>query len=246
MSNNEKLRGLVPQEPTLPIEARWAKKAAGITGPLAAFVFGVQARANMRALQVATEHAKVVGELMDTAAETLAKMQRAQDVAREHAVRQELFEELRQGEVERLLDTMAEARHQRTLSAKRRLQEEVKADTEVLLARQTLRAKRKFEPLKHALGEERFKTEAARRRVGAAEAEFAIGEAGIPPAPLAPAGDPVATDKMARAAVVSELLQGVRLDLKEARADDQDGERRAQLLADETSLERMLAALLKP
>src|SRR5207244_2708224 len=135
------------------------------------FAFGLRARANMRALQVATEHAKVVGELMDTAAETLAKMQHTQDLARQFAVRQELSQELRQSEIEALLDTIQEERHRRELAGKRRVQEQIKGDLGILLERHTLRAKKKFEPLKHAIGEERFKAEAARRRVGAAEAE---------------------------------------------------------------------------
>ena len=71
-----------------------------------------------------------------------------------------------------------EDEHQRALAGKRRTQALINADTDILLARQTLRAKKKFEPLKHAIGEERFKTEAARRQVGAAEARMAISEAG--------------------------------------------------------------------
>lgn len=133
----------------------------------------------------------------------------------------------------------AELKHQRKLAAKRRAQELIKADTEILLARQTLRAKKKFEPLKHAIGEERFKTEVARRKVGAAEARIAAAEASKSQAAEAESVGP------SRAAMVSGLLEGVRAQLQEMRADDEDSEKRQELVADEASLERILAGLLK-
>ena len=73
---------LVAHQAAMPVEALWAKVAAQIRSPFSGFIFRVQARANMRALQVATQHAKVVGELMDVATETIGKMQTAQDAAR--------------------------------------------------------------------------------------------------------------------------------------------------------------------
>jgi len=246
MSDNpsDRRRDLVPRRQTLP-EAGWTKQATEVTGLFSGLAFSIRAAANMKAMQVAIGHARVYGQLMDIAAETMGKIQKAQDAARQFAVRQELAGELYDGEIERQSDHAEEDRHRRSLADKRRTQELVKADTEVLLARQTLRAKKKFEPLKHALGEERFKTEAARRQVGAAEARLAISEASTPGAPPEAQG-PSATggNVDSRAAVVSGLLEGVRRRLREIRADGEDTEERALLVGDEAALERMLAQLL--
>jgi hypothetical protein len=161
----------------------------------------------------------------------MGKIQKAQDAAREYTVRQELGGELHDNEIDRQRDGLEGDQHQRALAAKRRTQELVNVDTEILLARQTLRAKKKFEPLKHAIGEERFKTEAARRQVGAAEARMAISEASTPEAqPQAEAPGTTAEKADSRAAVVSGLLEGVRSRLREMRADGEDTDERAQLV----------------
>jgi len=214
-----------------------------IRGPLSGLAFAIRAAANVRAMEVAIAHARVYGQLMDVAAETMGKIQKAQDVAREYAVRQELSGELHGNEIERQEDKLVEDKHQRALSRKRRTQALVNADTDILLARQTLRAKKKFEPLKHAIGEERFKTEAVRRQVGAAEARLAISEAAKPEGPPE-APSPIAEHVDSRASVVSNLLEGVRRRLREMRADGEDTEERTQLVADEATLERVLAQLL--
>jgi hypothetical protein len=244
--NRSKSHGhLTPQGQSLP-EAGWTKQATQVKGPLSGLAFGIRAAANMRAMQIAMRHAKVYGELMETAVDTIGKIQKAQDAAREYAARQELGGEFYENEIELQRDKVQEDRHQRALAAKRRTQESVKADTEILLARQTLRAKKKFEPLKHAIGEERFKTEAARRKVGAAEAQMATDEAlksQAPPQPEGSHAEPGSGE--ARAAIVSGLLEEVRSRLREMRADDEDSEKRQELLANEAALERMLAELLK-
>ena len=216
-----------------------------IRGPFSGLAFAIRAAANMRAMQVAMEHARVYGQLMDVAAETMGKIQKAQDAAREYAVRQELGGELHENEIDRQRDNLTEDEHQRALAGKRRTQALVNADTDILLARQTLRAKKKFEPLKHEIGVERFKTEAARRQVGAAEARLAIAEAGKPEGPPQ-AQTPSTTEEHAdsRAFVISGLLEGVRRRLREMRADGEDTDERTQLVADEAALERMLALLL--
>jgi hypothetical protein len=216
-----------------------------VRGPFSGIAFGIRAAANVRAMQVAIAHARVYGQLMDAAAETMGKIQKAHDAAREYAVRQELADELHGNEIEQQRDKLAGDAHQRTLAAKRRVQELINADTEILLARQTLRAKRKFEPLKHEIGVERFKTEAARRKVGAAEAKMAADEASKPEGPPQ-AGAPSAPIEPvdSHAVVVSALLEGVRLRLRDMRADGEDTDERAQLVADEAALERMLAQLL--
>lgn len=235
---------LVAQGQALP-EVGWAKQAIAVRGPLAALAFGIRAAANVRAMQDAIAHAKVYGQLMDVAGETMGKIQKAQDAAREYAVRQELSAELHGNEIGRQRDKLADDGHTRAVALKRRAQELVVADTDVLLARQTRRAKKKFEPLKHEIGVERFKTEAARRQVGAAEARMAISEAGKPEAPPQPdAPRPAAEPADSRAAIVSDLLEGVRRRLRELRADDQDTDERSQLVAEEAALERTLARLL--
>jgi hypothetical protein len=182
---------------------------------------------------------------MDVAAETMSKIQKAQDAAREYAVRQELGAELHENEIDRQQDKLVEDGHQRALGGKRRTQALVNADTDILLARQNLRAKKKFEPLKHEIGVERFKTEAARRQVGAAEARLAISEAGKPEGPPRPESPSTPLENAdSRAFVISSLLEGVRRRLREMRADDEDTDERTQLVADEAALERMLAQLL--
>jgi len=242
---SDRRRDMAPQARSLP-EAAWAKQAIEIRGPFSGFAFAIRAAANMKAMQVAMQHARVYGQLMDVAAETMGKIHKAQDAAREYAVRQELAGELYDNEIERHREKAKEDRHQRALAAKRRAQELIKADNEILLARQTLRAKKKFEPLKHAIGEERFKTEAARRKVGAAEARMAAAEASesqaARPGNTASEGESAAPS---RAAMVSSLLDGVRAQLQEMRADDEDSDQRQQLVADEAALERILAGLLK-
>jgi hypothetical protein len=241
---SDRRRELVLRQQSVPAVG-WSKQAMEIRGPLSGLAFAIRAAANVRAMEVAIAHARVYGQLMDVAAETMGKIQKAQDVAREYAVRQELSGELHGNEIERQEDRLAEDKHQRTLSRKRRTQALVNADTNILLARQTLRAKKKFEPLKHAIGEERFKTEAARRQVGAAEARLAISEAGKPDGPpQVEAPSPTAELVDSRAPVVSNLLEGVRRQLREMRADGEDTEDRTQLVADEAALERMLAQLL--
>jgi hypothetical protein len=227
------------------LDGSWGREAAGVRGPFAGFAFGLRARANMRALQVAGEHANAVGALMDIAVTTMDKMQRAQDRAREFAVRDAHHIELAVADADRLFDALAEDRHRREIAAKRRLREQIDADTDILAAQQAQRAKKKFERLKHQLGEERFKTEAARRKVGAAEAAMAADEAlkGHAPEPEKPA-EPE-RKQPSRAAVISSLLEGVRARLREMRADDEDSDARKQLVADEASLERILAKLLK-
>jgi hypothetical protein len=239
---SDRRRDLVVRHQSLPAVG-WSKQAMEIRGPLSGLAFAIRAAANVRAMEVAIAHARVYGQLMDVAAETMGKIQKAQDVAREYAVRQELSSELYGNEIERQEDKLAEDKHQRALSSKRRIQALVNADTDILLARQTLRAKKKFEPLKHAIGEERFKTEAARRQVGAAEARLAISEAAKPVGPPE-APSPTAEHVDSRASVVSNLLEGVRRRLREMRADGEDTEERTQLVADEAALERTLAQLL--
>jgi hypothetical protein len=182
---------------------------------------------------------------MDVAAETIGKIQKAQDSAREYAVRQELGGELHDNEVSQQHDKLAEDGHQRALSSKRRTQALVGADTDILQARQTLRAKKKFESMKHAIGMERFKTEEVRRQVGAAEARMAISEASKPEGTPQPEASPAAEERVdSRASIISGLLEGVRRRLREMRADGEDSEERTQLVADEAALERMLAQLL--
>lgn len=241
---SDRRRAVARQSHAVP-QASWTKQATEIRGPFSGFAFAIRAAANIKAMQVATQHARVYGELMDVATETMGKIQKAQDAARESAARQELAGELYDNEIEQHRDKAADDRHQRALAAKRRTQELVKADIEILLARQTLRAKKKFKSLKHAIGEERFKTEAARRRVGAAEAEFAVNEAeGSRPKEAAEATVEPPEAKITQAATVSELLEDVRAQLKELRADGEDSEQCRLLLADEAALERRLAALL--
>jgi L-lactate utilization protein LutC len=241
---SDRSRSLVPQGQPLS-EAGWAKQAVAVRGPFAALAFGIRVAANVRAMQDAIAHAKVYGQLMDVAAETMGKIQKAQDTAREYAVRQELSGELHGNEIDRQRDNLADDAHKRAVAGKRRTQELVVADTDILLARQTQRAKKKFETFKHEIGVERFKTEAARRQVGAAEARLAISEAGKPEAASQPeAPRPVAQPADSPAAIVSGLLEGVRLRLREMRADGEDTEERAQLVAEEAALERTLARLL--
>ena len=57
-------------------------------------MFGLRARANVRALNIAGQHARAVGALMDIAVQTMDKMQRAQDRAREFAAREAHHAEL--------------------------------------------------------------------------------------------------------------------------------------------------------
>jgi hypothetical protein len=237
-------RTVEPQHRSLP-EVGWTKQAIEVRGPFSALAFGIRAAANVQAMQVAIGHARVYGQLMDVVAETMGKIQKTQNAAREYAVRQELGGELHGNEIARQHDNLAEDEHQRALSGKRRTQALVNADTDILLARQTLRAKKKFEPLKHEIGVERFKTEAARRKVGAAEAKMAAEEASKPEAPSqADAPRASAEQPDSRAFVISDLLEGVRRRLREMRADGEDTDERTRLVADEAALERMLAQLL--
>ena len=111
-----------------------------------------------------------------------------------------------------------------------------------MTARQSQRAKKKFERLKHQLGEERFKTEAARRKVGAAEAELAMRDAGQGTEKAAPSAPD--TD-IAKAAAISEELEKVRAQLQAMRADGDDSDERRALIEEEAALERLLAKLLK-
>jgi hypothetical protein len=216
-----------------------------VRGPFSEIGFSIRAGANVRAMQAAIAHARVYGQLMEVAAETMGKIQKAQDTAREYEVRQDLTGALHDNETSHQEDKLEEDDHLRAVARKRRTRELVNADTETLLARQTLRAKKKFEPLKHAIGEERFKTEAARRQVGAAEARMAISEAGKPEGPpQTEAPSTIEEHADSRASVVSNLLEGVRRRLREMRADGDDTEDRMQLVADEAALERMLAQLL--
>ena len=237
-------RDLVPQGRPLP-EVGWTKQAIAVRGPFAALAFGIRAAANVRAMQAAIAHARVYGQLMDVVGETMAKIQKAQNAAHEYAVRQELGGELHDNEIARQRDQLAEDEHQRALAGKRRTQALVNADINILLARQTLRAKKKFEPLKHMIGEERFNTEAARRKVGAAEAKMAAAEASKPEGPpQAEVPSTAAENADSHAVVINGLLEGVRGRLREMRADGEDTEERTQLVADEAALERMLAQLL--
>ena len=77
---------------------------------------------------------------------------------------------------------------------------------------------------------------------------MAIQEASSPqPAEVTPTSvseSAAAGPKNSEAAVVWGLLASVRQQLKELRADDVDSEKRAHLVADEASLERILGALL--
>jgi len=240
MAEEEKQRRSVPALQN-PVDGQWSREAASVRNPLASLLFGLRARANMRALQWEGERAQAVGAFLDIAVATIEKMERTQDRARQYAVRQELQPELWQNERERLLDKLAEERHQRELTGKHRTEARIKADTDILAARQAQRAKRKFEAHKYMLGEERFKAEAARRKVGAAEAEMAMKEAGVhtPPPNAAP------TDSVAKAGAISEMLEAVRAELRELRADGDDSEQRRLLLEDEAALERQLARVLK-
>jgi hypothetical protein len=225
-------------------DAAWARKAVAVRSPVGAFTYGVRARASMISMETAMQHAKVLGQLMDVAAETIVKMHRAEDLARTTAVRQELGPQLYDNEVSRQLNEMMEDQHVRELASRRRTRELVQSDTETLLVEQNRRAKEKFEPLKHMIGEERFKAEAARRKVGTAEAFAAMAEAGHPAEPVTP---DVSSDTAPRSreGMVSDLLQTIRAQIRELRADDGDPELRARLIAEEEVLERMLADLLK-
>ena len=69
-------RDLVPQGRPLP-EVGWTKQAIAVRGPFAALAFGIRAAANVRAMQVAIAHARVYGQLLDVAAETMGKIQKA-------------------------------------------------------------------------------------------------------------------------------------------------------------------------
>jgi hypothetical protein len=70
-----------------PLEGRWSREAAAVRSPVGSFMFGLRARANVRALNIAGQHARAVGALMDIAVQTMDKMQRAQDRAREITAR---------------------------------------------------------------------------------------------------------------------------------------------------------------
>lgn len=229
-----------PRAVPTPLDGSWGREAARVRGPLSGLGFRLRARANKRALEMAGEHAQAVGKLMDIAVETMEKMQRAQDRAREFQVREAHHGDLCANESEQLLDQLAEQRHRREMAEKRRQAEQINAETEILAAQQAMRAKKKFERLKHRVGEARFKTEAARRKVGAAEAEMAMREPGQE-APKAAAPE----NGMSKAAAVSEMLQEVRAQLQAMRADGEDSDERRALVEEEAALERLLAKLLK-
>jgi hypothetical protein len=232
---NDRRYALVQREPQIPVEPGWANEAVTVTGPLAAFGFRIRARANMKAMQTAMQHARVYGQLVEVGAETIGKIQKVQDAVREYQARQELEGELFEGEIERQRERLEEERHRRELARSQRqgdpvkaetigkiqkvqdaertyqarqeladelfegeierqreqLEEErhrrelarsqrqaelVKAETLTLEAQQAHRAKKKFEKLKHAAGKARFTSKVAERQGGAAAAQAAAAE----------------------------------------------------------------------
>ena len=86
---------------------------------LGSLISGIPARARIRVIQDAKRHAKEMAELIEVAAGFMGTVARAQDLARQQTVRQELSTWLHRNEVERQLDREAEEAHQRALAARR-------------------------------------------------------------------------------------------------------------------------------
>jgi len=226
---------------SLPVETRWVRKAAGVTGPVSAFTFGIAARANMRAMQNAMAHAKVFGQLMEVTADTLGKIEHAQNAALVQGARQHLAGELFDGEIERQRAKVEEERHQRLLAEARRDREileaeksKLEAETRKLDAKHSLEAIKKFKPLKFKLG--RARTEARQKDAEAdkAAAEAAASELGQKTRKA------TGSDESAVAAWLNERISALQDQIKNGEADGTDT---TKLRADLDALMRLKSAM---
>jgi hypothetical protein len=130
-------------------------------------------------MQDGMAHAKVFGQLMEVTADTMGKIEHAQNKVLVQSVRQHLAGELFDSEIARQRATVEEERHQHLLAEARRDKEileaekwKLEAEAKKLDAKHSLEAIKKFKPLRFKLG--RARTEARQKD---AEADKAAAEA---------------------------------------------------------------------
>jgi hypothetical protein len=167
----------------LPRQDGWAARAGRVRDPVSGFLFGIQARANAKALDEDQRRVKSVRAAVKEYTGMFKDLLEGQEAALAYNVRHDLAGELYEHERVKQQDAFDETAHRRRLSEKRRKKELTEFETRLIEAQHEQEALERFKETKFQAGLARFEEKVKGYLVGAASADAAIAETKAPAKP---------------------------------------------------------------
>jgi hypothetical protein len=164
-----------------PSQDSWVKRAGAVRDPIRGFVFGIQARANARAMTADRDRMKAARAAAKEYVGLYEDLRAGEEAALAYAVRRDLADEFYTHACEAHRDAFAEAHHRRLIADKRRQKEAIEGDTRRIEAQHEQEALIRFKEPKFAAGLARFEEKQKGYEVGSASADAAIAESKAPP-----------------------------------------------------------------